>query len=168
MVGTPQVRFRAPGIQRLVRSRRGHGRRLGTVVYEDPDGGRTWWADFEAWVQMRCLGRIAGRARKGAAPPCALCTLQQGRRGPPETAAHLLAECPETAGVVAAALGPDARDAALADLLSVTVGGFGPPRRRVCAVVHLVGQVTRKVRASAQSAAAVEDMLARAEAQPAP
>ena len=120
---------------------------LGTMD-GDPGAAQKDWEALVAWAQLRILGRFdRGRypTAGAAAVPCALCTKAGGRPGPPETAAHLLTSCPETAAWVAS---ETAGSGELGAVLSHT-GARGR-------MVRLVGRIARAVRGAAGSAEAIE------------
>ena len=106
-------------------------------------------------MQLRCLGKIDGRLEGSGAEPCAACTIRTGTRGPPETVEHVLAECPGYAEWVLAAIGSEGLSGTPTSIVDRVLGAGGPPRE-VRAAVHLVGQITRKVRAQLDAARRIE------------
>ena len=115
------------------------------------------WAAYTAWVQLRALGRLerGQRVPPGApALPCTLCTAAAGRPGPPETAYHLLAQCPRTSAWVRAAVGPEPPEGVVERVL----GGRVEP----AAMIRLVGDIARAAAKHRRAAAEIveKDLLA--------
>jgi hypothetical protein len=126
------------------------------VVESTPDKGEFAWAAFQAWVQLRVTGCLAGGRVVGQVLPCALCRARGAEGGHLETGRHLLTECEATRPQLAEAAIRIGFTQARESMEWAILGG-DLPAPALAEAIKLIGRIAARVRRARPAAQKLQE-----------